>query len=697
MNSGDLQYASGDVAIAGNLFVAGTVISSNPSSGGGVTSAIAGTGIGVSAATGPVTFSNSGILSVTAATPAPGNGPTVKCDTSSGAVVVSYAATSLANGVPSGVPVNSMYTPDTAVFPQVGAAPVSGNILVTGGQVLLGGTLPRGAIVCATKSGTTLPGAPANVAGTLEITNVGIAGVIADSNSFTGTAATLTNPALPGYVEFTSPHPGLTVRSSFLDGSTGSGTVEVTNVGVNSLAIKDSMADPLVGDVLVSSSSGISLSYTSTPSSTIYPSGLWNYTKFYKQGDHAGQEFSPGNFVWSLCLVDNVNYPPKDWSPPPVPSAKWEPVAYWTSTLPYLGPDVFATYLLPGDTIPLLYRSLQQATGIVPTNTAYWAIDGTPGIPSTSAQVIEISNSGVLSLQSYSPPKAGGAVVWGELVTGPLIMNAEVGSGIAMATGTSFGGLKVCDFANTGVLSTVAGTGIGVSGATGAVTISNAGVTLAMAGDGIEVLTAGGTGTGEVTINNTGVLSVVPNFVDYTLAGISVTGTNAEKTLGYFQPFRKSLFNSLYVLPVSGFGTGLGTNWNPWAAQAAANSILYSVNGNILGPWLPCANILHINQAGFSRVTGYLSDYSEPFILYTGRNMIPNVDPAAITDYSCLTLSDGNQSSVYSGSIQMVLMATLQLDGSYLIYGNGFLITPENILPPPAPTPIFYASFVLDI
>ena len=29
MNSGDLQYASGDVAIAGNLFVAGTVISSN--------------------------------------------------------------------------------------------------------------------------------------------------------------------------------------------------------------------------------------------------------------------------------------------------------------------------------------------------------------------------------------------------------------------------------------------------------------------------------------------------------------------------------------------------------------------------------------------------------------------------------------------------------------------------------------------
>lgn len=53
---------------------------------------------------------------------------------------------------------------------------------------------------------------------------------------------------------------------------------------------------------------------------------------------------------------------------------------------------------------------------------------------------------------------------------------------------------------NAGVTSAVAGTGISVSGATGAVTITNSGVTSVTAGTGISVSAS----TGGVTITNTG-------------------------------------------------------------------------------------------------------------------------------------------------------------------------------------------------
>ena len=633
MNSGDLQYASGSVAIAGNLFVGGTVTAAG---GGG------------------------GVSSVTGAVGASPTQPTIVCSPTTGAVIVSYVAASLGSGSPSGVPVNSMYTPDTAVFPQVGAAPLSGNILVTGGQTLLGGTLPRGAIVCATKSGTTLSGAPSNVAGTLEITNVGIAGVIADSKVFTGTAVTGDLPAAPGYVEFTSPNPGMTVRSTYLNGAVGSGIVEVSNVGVTSLAIKDSTADPLVGDVLVSSSSGISLSYTSTPGSTTYPSGLWNTTQLYKHGDHAGQEFSLGNFIWSLCLTDNVNYPPKDNSPPTY-EPKWEPVAYWTSTLPYVGAGIFTTYLPPGATIPLLYRSLQFATGVVPTATAYWAIDGTPGIPSTSTQVIEISNTGVLSavaatgigvgstgtdgtgtvtiyntgvlsLQSSSPPDGGGAPVSGETLIGPVVMSASDGSGIGILTST-VGPFKVCAFANTGVRSAVAGTGIDVSGGAG--------------------------GTGAVTISNTGVLSVTPSVVAGQL-GITTSTDLGVVTVGYQVPRPVA-----GTLPTSygGLGTGLGSWTFPYLPDSAAT---WETTGSI-----PIGSILHLSSFNSSTQLGCIQAPAAAtnFAIIFGN--LPGDATYAVNDLSVISLTDSNQGQVYPESVQITFIREVGTITSY----TAFLVT----------------------
>ncbi|RLC69206.1 MAG: hypothetical protein DRH97_00505 [Chloroflexi bacterium] len=82
---------------------------------------------------------------------------------------------------------------------------------------------------------------------------------------------------------------------------------------------------------------------------------------------------------------------------------------------------------------------------------------------------------------------------------------------------------------NTGVTSAVAGTGISVSGATGAVTIGNTGVTSIVAGTNVSISGA----TGAVTINSTDqftgtVTSVATSsgtFVDVTGGTITTTGT----------------------------------------------------------------------------------------------------------------------------------------------------------------------------
>jgi hypothetical protein len=59
-------------------------------------------------------------------------------------------------------------------------------------------------------------------------------------------------------------------------------------------------------------------------------------------------------------------------------------------------------------------------------------------------------------------------------------------------------------FANTGVTSAIAGTGVGISSGTGNVTFTNTGVVTAVGGTGISIA-----GTNNLTISNTGVVSVI--------------------------------------------------------------------------------------------------------------------------------------------------------------------------------------------
>ena len=106
---------------------------------------------------------------------------------------------------------------------------------------------------------------------------------------------------------------------------------------------------------------------------------------------------------------------------------------------------------------------------------AYGSLSGTPTIPTLSA-----GNSGI-------------TVSGGPAYT---VSNADT---FAAGTGISVTGGPAYTVTNAGVTSAVAGTGISVSGATGAVTFSNTGVTSVTAGSGINVSAS----TGGVTISNT--------------------------------------------------------------------------------------------------------------------------------------------------------------------------------------------------
>ncbi len=94
---------------------------------------------------------------------------------------------------------------------------------------------------------------------------------------------------------------------------------------------------------------------------------------------------------------------------------------------------------------------------------------------------------------------ASGNGTWTTAASAPVTSVSGSGSGISVAPTT--GAVVV---SNTGVTSATAGTGIGVSGATGAVTFSNTGVTSLTAGSGISLSGS----TGAVTITDTNVAGV---------------------------------------------------------------------------------------------------------------------------------------------------------------------------------------------
>ena len=135
-------------------------------------------------------------------------------------------------------------------------------------------------------------------------------------------------------------------------------------------------------------------------------------------------------------------------------------------------------------------------------------------------------------------------------VTNAMLANSSLtvtaGSGLGGGGPVSLGGSVT--LTNAGVTSAVAGTGIGVSGATGAVTISNNGVTSIVAGAGISTSGA----TGAVTVNAINMSGLLPTI---SVAGsLSSNGQSVDNFLGF-------------VISAS---SAFSTSFEPWEPASGA-------------------------------------------------------------------------------------------------------------------------------
>lgn len=213
MNTGDLQYVSGD------LYVSGTVVAKNVPAGGGT------------------------LTAVTVAGGAP-----LKALTAGSTVTLSYAAESFGGPEqpPETVPVNSLLGYDNVGVGSNIVIPVVGNVAFSGGAKSIGGPnpLPSGGVWVNSVAGSAVSGFPVGTDGTVLVTNVGIGSVTAGDATpltFTGTGArqvgSVFEKAAPGNVTFEGGS-GVDVSSQFATAAGfGSGVVTISNTGVTSVGL----------------------------------------------------------------------------------------------------------------------------------------------------------------------------------------------------------------------------------------------------------------------------------------------------------------------------------------------------------------------------------------------------------------------------------------------------------------------------
>jgi hypothetical protein len=205
---------------------------------------------------------------------------------------------------------------------------------------------------------------------------------------------------------------------------------------------------------------------------------------------------------------------------------------------------VLATGAITGDLIQVQYFSSLAtttavnsisfgSTGLTPSTATAGAVTvagtlavangGTGVTTSTGSGNVVLSTSPTLVTPLLGTPTSGTLTNCTGYTTANLsgtITNAQLANSsvtVTAGTGMSGGGAVALGssvtLTNAGVTSAVAGTGISVSGATGAVTITNSGVTSIVAGTGISVSGA----TGAVTVSSTA-------------SGATITGTTTSAT-----------------------------------------------------------------------------------------------------------------------------------------------------------------------
>ena len=541
ISDGDTMDIAGGTGISTVAGATDTVTITNT----GVTSAVAGTAIGVSGATGAVTFTNTGVTSVVA-------GSNISVSGATGAVTIS--STDQYQGTVTSVATSNGTFVD-----------------VSGGTITTSGTITSDLSATGTPSASTfLRGdntwsTPTGSFSDFIISDGSTTQTIADGDTLLFSAGTGVSAVVSATDTLTITNTGVTsnVAGSGIGVSGATGAVTITNSGVTSIVAGTNVSiSGATGAVTISSSD----QYTGTVTSVATSSGTFvdiTGGTITSSGTITGDLSATGTASSSTFLRgDNTWAVPDTYAPT---NASYVVIG----TNPALSNERVIT---AGSGISLTDGGANGNITIAATGSSYtsWTLAGDTG----SSQAISDGNTatfaggtGLSSIASATDTLTfnlddtavtPGSYTYGSFTVdqqGRLtaassgstpgtmddwILTGDTGSqtitdgntvDIAGGTGisTAATATDTLTVTNTGVTSNVAGTGISVSGATGAVTITNAGVTSIVAGSNISISGA----TGAVTISSTDqyqgtVTSVATSsgtFVNITGGTITSSGT----------------------------------------------------------------------------------------------------------------------------------------------------------------------------
>lgn len=489
----------------------------------GVTSLVAGTAISISSATGAVTVNNTGVTSLsfgtTGLTPAT---TTTGAITVAGTLVVGNGGTGAASFTANGVILGNGTSPlavtavgatGTVLAGNTGAAPTFQSAPAISGANFTAATIPNSALVNSSVTiGTT------NIAlGGTATALAGITGITLSSGTVTGVA----NPVAATDVVNLSYLQTVIAGLEWKQESVAATTADLGTVTYNNGAAG-------VGATLTNAGTQVAFAldgFSPTIGARVL---IKNQTTATQNGIYTVTTVGSGATNWVLTRAFDNNTPAgMDNATLFVTNGTVNKNTAWTQTTadPTIGTNniVFVQNSGAG--------TYTAGTGLTLTGNVFSITNvGTAGTFGSATSVPVFTTNAQGQITAVTPTA----------ITFPVTSVSGTGAGISVTPTT--GAVVV---SNTGVTSAVAGTGIGVSGATGAVTFSNSGVlswsggttglTPSTATTGVVTLggtlvaTNGGTGTstaptaGQVLVGQTG-----GTYVPFTIT----TGTGISTTTG---------------------------------------------------------------------------------------------------------------------------------------------------------------------
>ena len=507
INTGTGLSGGGNVALGGTLNLANT----------GVTSAIAGAGVSVNNATGAVTITNTGLLGAAA-------GTGIGINTVNGIVTITNNGVTSITGTPNQVNASAATGAVTLSLPQnihAGASPTFTGATLTG---LTGGSSATNFVVAGpggvlqTRTMNLLPtGTTTNATlvwnGTAWVENTRVTMNPATGATAINGATTITGATtVTGDLTVTGPNVNLP------NGSVGNAELANSSVTINTGTGLSGGGNVPLGGTLNLANTGVTSAIAGAGVSVNNATGAVTITNTGLLSAAAGRGIGV-NTVGGVVTITNNGVTSITGTPNQV-NASASTGAVTLSLPQNIHTGASPTFV--GATLTGLAAGTSNSVvvtgpgGVLQTRT----INVLPNGTTTNATLVWNGTAWVENTMVTMNPTSGATSIGGDLtVTGPNVNlpngsvgNAELAnSSVTINTGAGLsGGGNVAlggtlNLANTGVTSAIAGTGINVDNATGAVTITNTGLLGAAAGTGIGVNTVAGV----ATITNTGVTQAI--------------------------------------------------------------------------------------------------------------------------------------------------------------------------------------------